>query len=44
MRNIIIFSLFSTHVLGTYTHSRYYTCLMVNQILLLWLLGRLYLF
>jgi hypothetical protein len=44
IRNIIVFSLFSTHVLSAYSFRRYYTLLFVNLLLLLFLLRKVYLF
>jgi hypothetical protein len=44
VRNIIIFSLFSSHVLASYSYRRYYTSLLINLLLLLFLLKKVYLF
>lgn len=44
VRNLIVFSLFCSHVLAAYSYRRYYTSLLVNLFLLLFLLRKLYLF
>lgn len=44
MRNIIIFSLFSSHVLAAYTYKRFYTTLFINLVLLTFFLRNIYAF